>query len=133
MNTVIITICMITITLALVLLISAMLFILREVRRLNSIAEKLLIQIEKDINPVIANLNRVTVDVAAVTGTVRSQVERIDLTADQMSNRLMSLVETYTNTGYLLHDSVVGPLTDIAAFIKGCSRGLRFFFSPKQR
>jgi len=129
----VITVCMITITVALILLISAMIFILKEVRRLNSIAERLMIQLEKDITPVISNLNKVTEDVATVTGTVRSQVERVDLTADHISKDLMALVEACTKTGYLLHDAVADPLIDIAAFIKGCTRGLKFFFMNKKR
>lgn len=133
MNTdMVICMCLIIITVALLLLIGAMVFILIEVRRLSKVTEQLIAHLEKGINPVLFMLNKVSEDIASVTGTVRSQVARVDMTADHIGQNLLALAETCTKTGYLLHDAVAEPLVDLAALLKGLSRGVAFFFRNKK-
>lgn len=129
----VICVCLIIITAALVLLIGAMVFILIEVRRISKVTEQLIEKVDRGVNPLLTMLNSVSEDIASVTGTVRSQVTRVDMTADHIGQRLLALTETFTKTGYLLHDAVADPLIDLAAFLKGLSRGVAFFFADKKR
>lgn len=134
MNTdVVICVCLIIITAALLLLIAAMIFILLEVRRLGRLTENLIAHLEKGVNPVLTLLNKVSQDAACVTDSVRTQVQRVDLAADQIGKSLLSLVDTYTKTGYVLHNAIAEPLIDLAAFLKGLSRAFNFFFVDRKR
>ena len=134
MNTdTVVIVCLIIITIALVLLIGAMLFMLIEVRRLSKTTEKLITHLERGVSPVLTMLGKVSEDIASVTDTVRLQVARVDLTADHISKSLVGLVETCTKTGYVLHDAVAEPLVDMAALLKGLSRGFKFFFIDRKK
>jgi len=134
MNTdTVICVCLVIITAALVLLIAAMIFILLEVRRLSKVTENLMAHLEKGVNPVLTMLDKVSQDVAGVTDSVRVQVQRVDLVADQIGKSLISLVDTYTKTGYVLHNAIAEPLIDLAAFMKGLSRTFNFFFFDRKR
>jgi hypothetical protein len=134
MNTdMVICVCLVIITGALVLLIGAVVFILIEVRRMSKETEKLIARLEEGVNPILGMLNKVSADIAGVTGTVRSQVARVDMTAEHIGQNLLALTETFTKTGYLLHDALAEPLIDLAAFLRGLSRGISFFFVNKKR
>ena len=134
MNTdAVICVCLVIITAALVLLIAAMIFILLEVRRLSTVTENLIAHLEKGVNPVLTMLDKVSQDVAGVTDSVREQVQRVDLVADRIGKSLISLVDTYTKTGYVLHNAIAEPLIDLAAFMKGLSRTFNFFFFDRKR
>ncbi len=134
MNTdMVICVCLIIITAALVVLIAAMVFILLEVRRFGRLTENLITHLETGVNPVLTMLNKVSRDVAGVTDTVRVQVQRVDVVADQIGKSLLSLVDTYAKTGYVLHNAIAEPLIDLAAFMKGLSRTFNFFFFDRKR
>jgi hypothetical protein len=133
MNETVVFICLIIITLSLVLLIGAMLFMLLEIRKLSKATEKLITHVEAGVTPALAMLSRLSEDIAGVTSTIRLQVERVDQTADHLTKNLIGLVETWTTTGYVLHDAVVEPLVDLAALLRGLNRGIRFFFSDKKK
>jgi uncharacterized protein YoxC len=134
MNTdMVICVCLIIITAALVVLIAAMIFILLEVRRLGKLTENLITHLKTGVNPVLTMLTKVSQDVAGVTDTVRVQVERVDVVADQIGKSLLSLVDTYAKTGYVLHNAIAEPLIDLAAFMKGLSRTFNFFFFDRKR
>jgi hypothetical protein len=126
-------ICLLIITIALVLLVGAMVFVLLEIRKLSKATEKLIIHVEQGVTPAFTMLAKLSEDIAGVTTTIRSQVERVDLTADQLTKNLTGLVERWTKTGYLLHDAVVEPLVDLAAVLKGLTRGFSFFFSDRKK
>jgi hypothetical protein len=118
---------------ALMLLIGAMAFVLIEVRKLSKTTERLITQIERGVSPVLNMISKVSNDIASVTETVRLQAARVDMTTDHISKSLAGLVETFTKTGYLLHDTIVEPLLDAAALLKGLSRGFKFFFLDRKR
>jgi ABC-type transporter Mla subunit MlaD len=133
MNYTVVLICLIIITISLVLLIGALGFVLVEIRRLSRATEKLITHVETAVSPSLTMLSRLSEDVAVVTSTIRCQVERVDQTADHITKKLTGLVETWTKTGYVLHDAVVEPLVDLAALLRGLNRGITFFFSDRNR
>jgi predicted PurR-regulated permease PerM len=133
MNYTVVLICLIIITISLVLLIGAMMFVLVEIRRLSKATEKLITHVEEGVSPALTMLSRLSEDIAGVTSTIRFQVERVDQTADHLTKNLTGLVETWTKTGYVLHDAVVEPLVDLAALLRGLNRGITFFFSDRKK
>jgi len=133
MNNTVVIICLITITIALVILIGALIIQFLEVRRLCKAAEKLITHVERGVSPALIMLAKLSEDTARVTDTVRSRVERLDRTADHLTEDLASLVDTWTKTGYLLHDALVEPLVDMAALLKGLTRGVTFFIRDRKK
>jgi hypothetical protein len=59
----------------------------------------------------------------------RSQIEQVDLTATTLNKDVKTILKQWTKTTYLLHDVVDEPAVDIAAFLRGISRGVKFFFN----
>jgi len=133
MNYTVVFICLIIITISLVLLIGAMLFVLMEIRKLSKATEKLITHVEAGVSPTLTMLSRLSENIAGVTSTIRLQVERVDQTADHLTKNLAGLVETWTKTGYILHDALVEPLVDMAALLRGLNRGVNFFFSKRKK
>ena len=51
-----------------------------------------------------------------------------NILADHINKNLNSIIENWVATVNLLHDAVAEPIGDIAAFIRGLSKGVKFFF-----
>jgi len=128
MNTVV-SVCIIIITAFLVAFVVMSLMALKEVRRARVRTEKFLDAIEQEINPLISEIRKVTEDIREITHTARDQVEKVDSTTDFISQNLNSTIEKWINTVDSLHDAVTEPVGDITSFLKGVSKGVRFFFN----
>ncbi len=133
MNNTVALICLIIITISLVLLIGAMAFVLVEIRKLSKATENLIAHVEKGVSPALTMISRLSEDMTGVSTAVRLQFERMDQTANHLTKNLTGLVETWTNTGYILHDAVAGPLVDLTALLRGLTRGINFFFSDRKK
>ena len=125
----IVDVCMIIITLALVSLIAGLIFVLLDVRKMRSTTELFMQKIEHELTPVLSNMERISGDLAAMSTTIRQQVEKVDLTATNVNKNVNSVVDQWTRTATLLHDAVDDSVVDIAAFMRGLSRGVKFFFN----
>ena len=88
----------------------------RLARRLDALNDR----IDREIRPALDNLGRITRNVAEVTDLVTLQARRVDdLLADTIEK-----IEDTTGTIRRLILRPLGPLVDIAAFLKGIRRGL---------
>ena len=125
----IVDVCMIIITLALVSLIAGLILVLLDVRKMRSTTEQFMEKVEHELTPVLSNLGRISGDLSAVSTTIRSQVENVDLTATNVNKNVNSVIDQWTRTATLLHDAVDDSVLDIAAFVRGVSRGVKFFFN----
>ena len=125
----IVDVCMIIITLALVSLMAGLIFVLLDVRKLRTTTEQFMQKIEHELAPVLTNVERISGDLSAVSSTIRSQVEKVDLTATSVNKNVTSVIDQWTRTATILHDAVDDSVLDIAAFIRGVSRGIKFFFN----
>ena len=125
----IVDVCMIIITLALVSLIAGLIFVLLDVRKMRITTELFMQKIEHELTPVLSNVERISGDLSAMSTTIRQQVEKVDLTATNVNKNVTSVVDQWTRTATLLHDAVDDSVVDIAAFIRGLSRGVKFFFN----
>jgi len=125
----IVDVCMIIITLALVSLIAGLIFVLLDVRKMRNTTEKFMGNIEHQLTPLLSNIERITGDLAAMSATVREQVENVDLTATNVNRNVNSVVDQWTRTATVLHEAIDDSVLDIAALIRGVSRGVKFFFN----
>ena len=91
--------------------------------------EQFLGKLENELGPVLRNAEKITSDLAALSSTARLQVEQVDLTATNINKNVSSLVEQWTRSATILHDAIDDSVLDIAAFIRGVSRGVKFFFN----
>jgi len=88
----------------------------RLARRLDALNDR----IDREIRPALDNLGRITRNVAEVTDLVTLQARRLDdLLADTIEK-----IEDTTDTIRRIVLRPLGPLVDIAAFLKGIRRGL---------
>jgi uncharacterized protein YoxC len=125
----VIDVCMIIITIAILSLIVPLIILLRDVRSMRSTTENVMEKIEGELTPLISNLKNISDDLSSISSAARTQVEQVDLTATALNKNVKTIVEQWTRTAYLLHDVVDESAVDIAAFIRGISRGVKFFFS----
>ena len=125
----VIDVCMIIITIAILSLIIPLILLLRDVRAMRSTTENAMEKIEGELKPLIANLKNITNDLSAISSTARTQIEQVDLTATTLNKNVKTIVEQWTRTAYLLHDVIDESAVDIAAFLRGISRGVKFFFN----
>lgn len=84
------------------------------------------------------------VDVTEATTIVRSQLERLDATvndvidrtrlqvirADELLNRTMDRVEEATD---MVHKTVVSPVRQLSGLVQGLTAGMEFLFAGKRR
>ena len=125
----VIDVCMIIITIAILSLIVPLIILLRDVRSMRSTTENVIEKIEGELTPLISNLKNISDDLSSISSAARTQIEQVDLTATALNKNVKTIVEQWTRTAYLLHDVIDESAVDIAAFIRGISRGGKFFFS----
>jgi len=125
----IVDVCMIIITLAIVSLIAGLIFVLLDVRKMRNTTEQFMGNIEPQLTPLLSNIEKITGDLAAMSATVREQVENVDLTATNVNRNVNSVVDQWTRAATILHDAIDDSVLDIAALIRGVSRGVKFFFN----
>jgi len=125
----VIDVCMIIITIAILSLIVPLIILLRDVRSMRTTTENVIEKIEGELTPLISNLKNISDDLSSISSAARTQIEQVDLTATALNKNVKTIVEQWTRTAYLLHDVIDESAVDIAAFIRGISRGVKFFFS----
>lgn len=125
----IVDVCIIIITLALVSLIAGLLFILLDVRKMRNTTEQFMGNLEHQLAPLLTNIEKITGDLAGMSSTIREQVENVDLTATNVNRNVNSVVDQWTRTATILHDAIDDSVLDIAALLRGVSRGVKFFFN----
>ena len=125
----IVDVCIIIISLALVSLIAGLLFILLDVRKMRNTNEQFMKNLEHQLAPLLSNIEKITGDLAGMSSTIREQVENVDLTATNVNRNVNSVVDQWTRTATILHDAIDDSVLDIAALLRGVSRGVKFFFN----
>ncbi|MBW2222509.1 MAG: hypothetical protein KAS98_06110 [Deltaproteobacteria bacterium] len=124
----VVNICIIIITIAIVSFIVVLIIALQDVRRVRVKSEKFMDKIEGGLDPILSSVEHISEDIRQITLTARRQLERVDDTADYINKNINAIVENWIKTINLLNDAITDPVLDIAAFLKGLSRGVKFFF-----
>ena len=125
----VINVCIIIITIAIVSLIIMLISVMKDVRRVRLKSEKLLDTIEDAINPIFFEIKQATENIRKITYTTRCQIEKVDSTADHITENLNKIVEKWIITVNVLNDALTEPIGDIVSLLKGVSKGVRFFFN----
>ena len=124
----VVNICIIIITIAIVSFAVVLIIALQDVRRVRVKSEKFMDKIEEGLDPILSSVEQISEDIRQITFTARRQLERVDDTADHINKKIIAIVENWIITINLLNDAIADPVLDIAAFLKGLSRGVKFFF-----
>ena len=124
----VVNICIIIITIAIVSFVVVLIIALQDVRRVRVKSEKFMDKIEEGLDPILSSVEQISEDIRQITFTARRQLERVDDTADHINKNINAIVENWIITINLLNDAIADPVLDIAAFLKGLSRGVKFFF-----
>ena len=124
----VVNICLIIITIAIISFIVVLIIALQDVRRVRVKSEKLMDKIDEGLNPILSSVEQISVDIRQITSTARRQLERVDDTADYINKNINGIVENWIETINLLNDAITEPVLDVATFLKGLSRGVKFFF-----
>jgi len=124
----VVNICIIIITIAIVSFVVVLIIALQDVRRVRVKSEKFMDKIEEGLDPILSSVEQISEDIRQITFTARRQLERVDDTADYINKNINGIVENWIKTINLLNDAIADPVLDIAAFLKGLSRGVKFFF-----
>ena len=125
----VVNICIIIITIAIVSFAVVLIIALQDVRRVRVKSEKFMDKIEEGLDPILSSVEQISEDIRQITLTARRQLERVDDTADYINKNINGIVENWIKTINLLNDAIADPVLDIAAFLKGLSRGVKFFFN----
>jgi hypothetical protein len=94
-----------------------------EGKKLSRRVAELQDRIEKDLRPSLDNLSRMSRNLAEVSDLAVLQVRRVD-------GLLADTIEKVEETTNLIREVVlrpIGPLVDLAAFLKGIRRGLEVY------
>lgn len=124
----VVNICVIIITIAIVSFIVVLIIALQDVRRIRVKSEKLMDKIDEGLNPILSSVDQISEDIRQITSTAKRQLERVDDTADYINKNINGIVENWIKTINLLNDAIAEPVVDVATFLKGLSRGVKFFF-----
>ena len=124
----VVNVCVIIITISIISLMIMLIIALKDVRRMRIKSESFLDKMEQGFHPIISEITQITEDIRQITHTARCQIEKVDSTTDSINKNVNSIVERWITTVNELHDAIAEPAWDIAAFLKGVSRGIKFFF-----
>ena len=128
----IVNVCVIILTVAIVSIIVMLGIALRDVRSVRSKSEVFLDKLEQKLNPIVSEITLITEDIRQITTTAKCQVEKVDSTAEMINKNVSDVVERWIRTFNNLNDAVVEPVEDMAVFLKGFSRGLKYFFGDNR-
>ncbi|KPJ60639.1 MAG: hypothetical protein AMJ42_01395 [Deltaproteobacteria bacterium DG_8] len=127
MNTVV-NVCIIIVTISIFSLVIMLIMVLIDVRRMRIKSESFLDKIEGELNPITSEITQIAEDIRQITHTARCQIEKVDSTADFINKNVNNVFERWITTLNTLHDAIAEPVGDIVVFLKGFSRGIKFFF-----
>jgi len=128
----VVNVCIIILTVAIVSIIVMLGIALRDVRKIRSKSEGFLDKMEQKLNPILSEIALITEDIRQVTNTAKCQIEKVDSTTEMINRNVSDVVERWIRTFNYLNDAVVEPVEDMALFLKGFSRGLKYFFGDNR-
>lgn len=125
----VIQVCIIIITIAIVSFIVVLIVALQNVRRVRIKMERIMDKIEGGVDPILSSVGQISDDIRQMSFTAKRQLVRVDDTANYINKNINDIVENWIHTIHLLNDAIAEPIMDIATFLKGLSRGVKFFFN----
>jgi predicted PurR-regulated permease PerM len=125
------TVCLVVIALAMVIFAVASIMVVSEIQRIRESLGEFILKLDREIIPLAAEIRQVAEDVRSVTGMTRYQLERINASINYASNNLLVVVDSIVRTINTVRHGILSPFNNIAAILKGVSRGVEYFFRSK--
>lgn len=126
-------------------------------KKLASSVEKLRFEMDKKLDPAVAdfrdvlgdakqvlqNLNKASENFAGISETVRHQVERVNTVIEDTTDRargqiaradevVTDAIEKMEATSAIVQQNVLAPIREVSALIRGVSGGLHFLFAGRK-
>lgn len=131
--------------------------VLVSVKKLASSVEKLRFEMDKTLDPAVAdfrdvlgdakqvlqNLHKASENFAGISETVRHQVERVNAVIEDTTDRargqiaradevVTDAIEKMEATSAIVQQNVLEPIREVSALIRGVSGGLHFLFAGRK-
>ena len=128
----VVSVCVIILTVAIVSIIVMVGIALKDVQRMRRKSEVFLDKLEQKFNPILSEIVLITEDIRQITNIAKCQIEKVDSTAEMINKNVGDVAARWIRTLNNLNDAVVEPVEDMAVFLKGFSRGIKYFFGDNR-
>jgi len=124
-------ICLISITLSVIVFAVCSIMFTREVKKTREMLTEFVQKVERELVPLTVEVRRIAEDIGSVTKITRHQLERVDSSINYASSNLIMIIDGVVRTVNAVRQSILAPFNNIAALLKGVSRGVEYFFRNK--
>jgi hypothetical protein len=102
-----------------------------EIKKTRENLSQFIEKLDREIVPLTVEIRQIAEDVRSVTKITRYQLERIDSSINYASNNLINVIDGVVRTINTVRYGILSPFNNIAAILKGVSRGVEYFFRNK--
>jgi predicted PurR-regulated permease PerM len=124
-------VCLIIIALSMVAFAVASIIVALEIKKTRENLSQFIEKLDREIVPLTVEIRQIAEDVRSVTKITRYQLERIDSSINYASNNLIAVIDGVVRTINTVRHGILSPFNNIAAILKGVSRGVEYFFRNK--
>jgi predicted PurR-regulated permease PerM len=99
-----------------------------EIKKTRENLSQFIEKLDREIVPLTAEIRLIAEDVRSVTKIARYQLERVDSSINYASSNLLTIIDGVVKTISAVRQGILAPFNNIAAILKGVSRGVEYFF-----
>ena len=121
-------VCLIIIALSMVAFAVASIIVALEIKKTRENLSQFIEKLYREIVPLTAEIRLIAEDVRSVTKIARYQLERVDSSINYASSNLLTIIDGVVKTISAVRQGILAPFNNIAAILKGVSRGVEYFF-----
>jgi len=121
-------VCLIIIALSMVAFAVASIIVALEIKKTRENLSQFIEKLDREIVPLTAEIRLIAEDVRSVTKIARYQLERVDSSINYASSNLLTIIDGVVKTISAVRQGILAPFNNIAAILKGVSRGVEYFF-----
>ena len=121
-------VCLIIIALSIVAFAVASIIVALEIKKTRENLSQFIEKLDREIVPLTAEIRLIAEDVRSVTKIARYQLERVDSSINYASSNLLTIIDGVVKTISAVRQGILAPFNNIAAILKGVSRGVEYFF-----
>jgi len=121
-------VCLIFITASISMFAVASIIVAAEVKKMRKQLFEFTQKLDREIVPLAAEIRQIAEDIRSVTKITRYQLERIDSSINYATSNLLTIIDSVVRTVGAVRHGILSPFNNIAAILKGVSRGVEYFF-----
>ena len=125
-------VCLIIIALSMVAFAVASIIVALEIKKTRENLSQFIEKLDREIVPLTVEIRQIAEDVRSVTKITRYQLERIDSSINYATSNLLTIINSVVRTVGVVRYGILSPFNNIAAILKGVSRGVEYFFRKKK-